>query len=53
MSLPAGWTDVLPPHPFVAISQGRSPFRVDDLLELAELLQRIDAEFPQQGVGNV
>ena len=42
VSIPAGWTDVLPPDPLVAISRGRSPFRADDLLELAELLRRID-----------
>jgi hypothetical protein len=41
MSIPAEWTDVLPPDPLIAISQGRSPFRADDLLELAELLRRI------------
>ena len=30
-SLPAGWTDVDPPDPFVAIADGRSMFRVEDL----------------------
>jgi hypothetical protein len=53
MSLPAGWTDVLSPDPFVAISRGRSPFRTDDLLELAEVLRRIDREFPERGPGDV
>ena len=37
-SLPAGWTDVDPPEPFDAVSAGRSPFRVADLLALAGLL---------------
>jgi len=37
-SLPSGWTDVDPPDPFDAISAGRSPFRVDDLLALAALI---------------
>jgi hypothetical protein len=41
ISLPAAWTDVLSPDPLVALSQGRSPFRADDLLELAELLRQI------------
>jgi hypothetical protein len=37
-SIPAGFTDVDPPDPFVAISAGRSIFRVEDLLGLAGLL---------------
>jgi hypothetical protein len=37
-SIPAGFTDVDPPDPFVAISAGRSIFRVEDLLGLADLL---------------
>ena len=39
VSLPASWTSVLPPDPFVALSAGRSAFRVQDLLELARLLR--------------
>ena len=53
VSLPAQWTDVLPPDPLDAISEGRSPFRVNDLLELAELLGRIESEFSAQGPGDV
>jgi len=53
VSLPAGWTDVLPPDPLVAISQGRSPFRADDLLELAKLLRRIDPESREEPPGDV
>ena len=34
-------TDVLPPDPFVATSQGRAMFRVADLLELRALLDRL------------
>jgi Family of unknown function (DUF5372) len=37
-SLPAGWTDVAEPDAFVALAGGRSPFRVEDLLVLAELI---------------
>jgi hypothetical protein len=37
-SIPAGWTDVDSPDPFVAVAAGRSAFRVDDLLALASLL---------------
>ena len=53
MSLPARWTDVLSPDPLVALSQGRSPFRVDDLLELAELLRQVGADPPERGRGHV
>jgi hypothetical protein len=37
-SLPAGWTDVDPADPFVAVAAGRSRFRVEDLVALATLL---------------
>jgi hypothetical protein len=45
VSLPAAWTSVFLPDPFVVISAGRSPFRVQDLLELSRLLVSL-----QQGV---
>ena len=47
IGLPAQWTDVFPADPFVAISAGRSPFRTQDLLELARLLEVL-----QQGDGS-
>jgi hypothetical protein len=37
-SVPAGWTDVEEPDPFVVVSAGRSLFRPADLLTLADLL---------------
>ncbi|HKX27959.1 MAG TPA: DUF5372 family protein [Blastocatellia bacterium] len=37
-AVPAAWTDVIAPDPFVAVSAGRSLFRLDDLLRLAELV---------------
>jgi hypothetical protein len=40
-SLPAGWTDVDPPDPYVAIAAGRSVFRVADLVELAALIDHL------------
>ena len=40
-SLPAGWTDADPPDPYVAVSAGRSPFRMADLLELRALIDRL------------
>jgi hypothetical protein len=39
-SLPAAWTDVVAEDPFVVMAAGRSPFRVDDLLKLADLVGR-------------
>jgi hypothetical protein len=41
ISIPAGFTDVDPPDPFVAVSTGRSIFRVEDLLALANLLESL------------
>ena len=36
-SLPTAWTDVADADPFVVIAAGRCPFRVADLLDLADL----------------
>lgn len=52
-SLPAGWTDVDPPDPFVAISAGRSAFRIDDLLSLASLLEGIRPVKPKRDVKQI
>ncbi len=40
-SLPASWTDVEEPDPFVVMSAGRSLFRPTDLLALADLLESL------------
>ncbi|MDP9073368.1 MAG: Y4bD/Y4pK family protein [Actinomycetota bacterium] len=40
-SLPAGLTDVDPDDPFVVVAGGRSALRVDDLLALADLIERL------------
>ena len=40
-SLPRGWTDVADLDPFVVVAGGRSPFKVVDLLELAELIEGV------------
>ena len=40
-SLPTGWTDVADVDPFVMVAAGRCPFRVVDLLELADLADRL------------
>jgi Family of unknown function (DUF5372) len=39
-SFPVNATDLFPLDPFTRISAGRSAFRVDDLLELRERLDR-------------
>jgi hypothetical protein len=39
LSLPVGWTDAARPDVFVEVAAGRCPFRVDDLLSLAGLLE--------------
>jgi len=48
-SLPVGWTDAAEPDVFVVMAEGRSPFRVDDLVELARLVEQL-SEQPGSGV---
>jgi hypothetical protein len=38
--LPAAWTDAVAPDPFVVIAAGRCPFTTDDLLAVADLIDR-------------
>ena len=38
VSVPARWTDRIAADPVVTVSAGRSPFRLEDLLELARLV---------------
>ena len=40
-SLPARWTSLVADDPVVVMSNGRTPFRVDDLIELAALVSRL------------
>jgi hypothetical protein len=40
-SLPASWTDAVPPDPSVVVAAGRAAFRTADLLSAAELVARI------------
>lgn len=43
--IPVAWTDSFEPDPLVLIADGRSCFRVDDLLRLSELVRALlDAE---------
>jgi Family of unknown function (DUF5372) len=39
-SLPAAWTDAVAADPFVLIAAGRCPFSADDLLAVADLIDR-------------
>lgn len=39
ISLPSSWTSAGSEDPFVSVSAGRSLFRVEDLLELARLME--------------
>jgi hypothetical protein len=38
-SIPSRWTNLVAQDPFVVMAAGRSHFRVDDLVELARLIQ--------------
>jgi hypothetical protein len=37
-AIPTGWTSAAPEDPFLVVSAGRSRFRVEDLLRLAQLI---------------
>lgn len=52
-SIPAGWTDVDAPDPFVVIGAGRSRFRVEDLLSLASLLDGLRPVRPRHRVKRI
>ena len=39
-SLPAAWTDAVAPDPFMVMAAGRCPFTTDDLLAVADLVDR-------------
>ena len=40
-SLPAAWSDVVGVDAFVALAEGRSLFRVEDLLALVALIEAV------------
>jgi len=43
-SFPARWTSVVAPDPVVVFSEGRSAFRLQDLVELVQLVQQISGK---------
>lgn len=51
VSLPAAWTDVVPPDPFAVMAGGRVPFRTADLLAAAELISRLGGDTGSSGSG--
>ena len=44
VSVPARWTDMVSPDTVISISAGRSPFRLEDLLELTRLVTALEQE---------
>jgi hypothetical protein len=48
ISIPTRWTDRIEPDPIVTISAGRSPFRLQDLVELARLVEVLGQEVPHE-----
>lgn len=49
-SLPTEWTDAGDPDVFLAVAAGRSPFRVEDLLTLTELIAGLGSHADGSGV---
>jgi Family of unknown function (DUF5372) len=47
--LPAAWTSLAPPDPSVVLAAGRAAFRVEDLLELSHIIERIEEGRKQVG----
>lgn len=46
LSLPAEWTDWMTPDPFLVVADGRSPFHIDGLVALVEVIERLGASRP-------
>ncbi|MHB9038716.1 MAG: DUF5372 family protein [Armatimonadota bacterium] len=44
VGIPAQWTSIIEPDPFVVASNGRSHFRPNDLLELSRLLVKLEGD---------
>ncbi|MCD4707737.1 MAG: Y4bD/Y4pK family protein [Candidatus Sabulitectum sp.] len=42
-SIPIDWTDMSSPDPFLLLSNGKSLFRVSELLSLCWMLEKIDS----------
>ncbi len=53
LSLPVEWTDVLAEDPFVVVAAGRTPFNTAGLLELADLVARLQVAPSRSDTQNV
>ena len=49
LSIPLDWTDAAQPDPFIVLAAGRAYFRFEDLLALAELIERLNGWFSAGG----
>ena len=49
VSVPAAWTDLVAPDPFVVVAAGRCPFTTDGLLAVADLMDRFRARRDPDG----
>jgi hypothetical protein len=47
-SVPADWTSLFSPDPFVILADGRAKFRPEDLFRLAELIDKKDGSDQEQ-----
>ncbi|MEI8334625.1 MAG: DUF5372 family protein [Chloroflexota bacterium] len=52
-SLPAGWTDIEGPDPFLVVSGGRTCFRVEDLAALVRLIDELDGRWQGDSAARV
>ena len=52
-ALPASWTSVVAPDPFVALSAGRSFFRIQDLVHLVALVREREERCKEDFADNV
>jgi len=50
--IPASWTDIASPDPFLVASNSRASFRVEDLLRLVELLSDLAEDTGRKCQGN-
>ena len=52
-ALPASWTSVVAPDPFVALSAGRSFFRIEELVRLVALVRKGEGGCKEDFADNV
>ena len=52
-SVPPQWTDLASPEPEVVMGNGRALFRVADLMELIDLVDRLSGKSAIRAAGNL